>query len=74
MQGHCLQPPQPNLSGLSLTPAILEALLMRWRWVTVANSDFESSRKTETLSMLSASPPALAAHPIPALRSQFPES
>lgn len=43
-------------------------------WVTIADSDFKRGRKTETLRMLSAFFPTLAAHLILTLRFQFPES
>lgn len=55
-------------------PDNTENTLRRWCWVTIANSDFKSCRKTETLSMFFTFFPTLAAHLILTLWVQFPES
>jgi hypothetical protein len=57
-----------------LSPTILKTRCKGQHRVTVANSDFKSGHKTETLSMFFAFFPTLAAHLILTLRFQFPES
>lgn len=55
-------------------PDKTENTLPRQHWVTIANSDFKSGHKTETLNMFFAFFPTLATHLILTLRFQFPES
>lgn len=62
----------PKASGLSITRHRRERAAGADR-VSVANSDFKSGHKAETLNMFSAFFPTLATHLILSLRFQFPE-